>query len=312
MKKQWAKVFVNLALPVSMIACSAYAASNSNQCIDIEDNSARLSCYDNASQIQKSAQNGLETEASAVDERIAKESNQFLEWFSITPHRPNYVLPISHNLSPDYSIYNESGDRFSDTEVKLQLSIKTPLLVNTFRDSTVWFAYTQTSYWQLYADSEESSPFRETNHEPEFLWSVPVNFDVLGLNARLMSVGVNHQSNGRSKPLSRSWNRLTAAIILEKRYVVLSAKTWVRIDGESDDDNPNIEDFMGRIQLGAVYTRGDQTISMGLKNNLRSDNRSGLEFNWSRPLEPESVLPYRQTVNSHFDQDRAFPAVCVI
>ena len=104
-----------------------------------------------------------------------------------------------------------------------------------------WFGYTQTSFWQLYADSEASSPFRETNHEPEVFWNIPTRLSVRGFEARLFSLSINHQSNGRSKPLSRSWNRLTAQVVLEKDHLAFTAKTWVRIDGESDDDNPNIE-----------------------------------------------------------------------
>ena len=55
-------------------------------------------------------------------------------------------------------------------------------------------------------------------------------------------------------------------------------------EDEESDDNPDIEDYMGRLQLGLAYKRGEQVFALGLKNNLRSDNRSGLELNWTFPL----------------------------
>ena len=34
------------------------------------------------------------------------------------------------------------------------------------------------------------------------------NYSLLGWKGRLAAVGINHQSNGRADPLSRSWNRV--------------------------------------------------------------------------------------------------------
>ena len=272
---------------------SASASDTTIECMDIQNSEERLLCYDRAAGAeQKAIENPEEAEVtgSPIEARRERESYQYLNWFSITPHRPNYVLPISYNTSPDYSIYGAEGDQFSDNEVKLQLSVKTPLLLKLWRESTLWFAYTQVSYWQLYADSEASSPFRETNHEPEFIWNLPVNFRFLGADAKAITLSLNHQSNGRSDPFSRSWNRAIGGLVFERSRWVFSFESWVRIDGESDDDNPNIEDYMGRVQLAAAYTRRGETIAFGLKNNLDADNRSGFEVNWSMPLQNQLKL----------------------
>ena len=61
-------------------------------------------------------------------------------------------------------------------------------------------------------------------------------------------------------------------------------KSWIRVDKSSTDNNPDIEDLMGRIQVGAAYKGDVHTIAIGLKNNLSSDNRSGVELNWTFPL----------------------------
>jgi len=57
-------------------------------------------------------------------------------------------------------------------------------------------------------NKDESRPFRETDYEPEALLAFDTHYEVLGWQGRLLGIGVNHQSNGRSNPLSRSWNRV--------------------------------------------------------------------------------------------------------
>src|SRR3546814_1432332 len=67
--------------------------------------------------------------------------------------------------------------------------------------------YTQSSRWQVY-NGEISRPFRETNYEPEILLVFRNNYQLGGWKGRMAAVGINHQSNGRADPLSRSWNRV--------------------------------------------------------------------------------------------------------
>ena len=272
----------------SFVPPTAWAASEPADCADIESEKQRLVCYD--SFFMKQGQSPKEPDVtesepfSPVQSRRREEASLRDRWFSITPHRPNYILPATYNASSDFSQYGPAEDLMSDTEIKFQLSLKTTLLSDLWRNSSLSVAYTQQSYWQLYADEELSAPFRETNHEPEIMWEVPLDFELLGFQARLATFSFNHQSNGRSRPLSRSWNRLTGELVLERNRFVVSAKTWARIDSPDTDDNPNIEDFMGRIQLGAAYKGDRHTFALGLKNSLDGDLRSGVEFNWLFPL----------------------------
>ena len=265
----------------------AYAADSPDECGAIAADNERLACYDlffreDDSQSSRAAR-AVEP-LSPVQARLAEEEALRDRWFSITPHRPNYILPAAYNASADFAQYGPAENLFSDTEIKFQLSLKTTLLTDLWHDSTVSVAYTQQSYWQVYADEELSAPFRETNHEPEIMWNIPVDFELFGFQARFASFAFNHQSNGRSRPLSRSWNRLTGEVVLERGRLVVSAKTWARIDESGTDDNPNIEDFMGRIELGAAYKGDHHTFAFGIKNSLDSDLRSGAEFNWMFPL----------------------------
>ena len=275
-----------LALTLLLASPAAGAATTPEDCAAITEREDRLDCFDLF--FPAPAPRGPDAEPGIRDpvaERARLELESEQNWFSITPHKPNYLLPISHNFSSDFSEYPALGPLFSDTEVKFQISLKTQVLPIQWRNSSLWIAYTQQSYWQLYADENASSPFRETNHEPEIFWQVPISFRILGLDARFASLGFNHQSNGQSGDLSRSWNRLTGQIIAERGAFAMTAKTWVRLaDGIGQDDNPNIEDYMGRIQLGAAFRGENGTVALSLRNNLRSNNRSGVELSWTFPL----------------------------
>ncbi|MEM8817269.1 MAG: phospholipase A [Pseudomonadota bacterium] len=271
-----------------LAAMPLMAASGPEGCASIEAGQERLACYDSFFGRDISAGDGVASSVgereSPVLSRRAQEASLLQQWFSITPHRPNYILPATYNRSADYSNYGDFGGLFSKTEIKYQLSLKTRILPNLWRNSSVWAGYTQQSYWQLYADSAASAPFRETNHEPELVWQIPVSFRMFGWDTRIASLAFNHQSNGQIRPLSRSWNRLTGELVMERGRFAASAKTWVRVDDPDLDDNPNIEDFMGRIQLGVAYKGDRHTFAVGLKNNLQNDNRSGIELHWTFPL----------------------------
>ena len=101
-------------------------------------------------------------------------------------------------------------------EVTFQISFKVRLWRDILgKDLNLWFGYTQRSFWQLY-NFNDSSPFRETNYEPELLLTLSTRFSILGLKGRFFQLGANHQSNGQSEPLSRSWNRIVANMGLER------------------------------------------------------------------------------------------------
>mgnify|MGYP001827333622 CR=1 FL=1 len=269
-------------LPILLLvaAFSAEASdARASQCVSITDDMDRLRCYDAAYE-----QTAVADDLPAYEERLQAEERDQHDWFAITPHKPTYLLPATYNFNSNYDAYGEFGEFFSDAELKFQVSLKTQLWPGMIGDSSIWFAYTQQSYWQLYADSDASAPFRETNYQPELFWSIPTNFEFFGLRGRTVNLGLNHQSNGQSDPLSRSWNRITGELVFEGNRTLYSLKTWVRVDDPENDNNPNIEDYMGRLELGLVHKRERNTFALRLKNNLRSDNRSGVEIDWTFPL----------------------------
>lgn len=230
-----------------------------------------------------------EKDKSALNARLDEEGETQQDWFVLTPHRANYVLPVAYNSSPNYQVYDGevTEDEIDNVEVKFQISVKYQLFDNIYKDNwDFYIAYTNLSYWQAY-NSEFSSPFRDTNHEPEAWLQYNADWDLFwGISCRLIQGGIWHQSNGRTEPLSRSWNRLYLNLVFEKDNFAMSIKPWYRLpEDDDDDDNPDIERYLGYGELRAAYKWKANTFSLMFRNNLRtSGNKGAIELDWSFPL----------------------------
>ncbi|GAA0201084.1 phospholipase A [Kangiella japonica] len=239
--------------------------------------------------------------------------------FAIIPHKPNYLLPVTFNNSPNQDSLETSGDerQVDNIEAKFQVSFKTPFWEKPFGDnSSLFFAYTGQSYWQAY-NKDVSSPFRETNHEPEIFAAWATDWKLGGWQVPYFSLGVSHQSNGRSGLGSRSWNRIYTEFAFEQDRWVLAFKPWWRIPEErkddpldpDGDDNPDIDDYMGYFELYSAYQWDQHNFGILLRNNLRSDNKGAFQFDWTFPLDDEGKLRgYVQYFNGYgeslIDYDR--------
>ena len=230
----------------------------------------------------------------ALDKRLALEGESFRNAFSLTPHRQNYILPFTYNTSPNNDAFAPVGKQFGRTEMKFQFSFKTLLKQNLFGGrGDLFFAYTHLAFWQAY-DAKNSAPFRETNYEPELLYRIVHRQDPADntFRHRLTTIAFNHQSNGKSGAVSRSWNRVYASFVFEKpRFLdlgdfYLELKPWLRIpENENEDDNPSMEKYLGYGELRAVlHTRGLKFSLMG-RNNLRARNLGAVQLDCSFPLE---------------------------
>jgi len=231
-------------------------------------------------------------EGSAIDARLKKEGATLENAFVITPHKPNYVLPVAYK-KPNTRPYQNMAEESIDTiEMKFQLSYKIQLFERQLKKyGNLYVAYTNQSYWQAY-NSNNSSPFRETNHEPEAFFSIATNRKIL----------INHQSNGRSGDLSRSWNRIYASFIFEKSNLYFSIKPWYRIpESNAKDDNPDINDYMGYGEFRAFYKKRQQLFGLLLRNNLDlSANKGAVQLDWSFPLPgSDRVKGYLQYFNGY-------------
>ena len=55
-------------------------------------------------------------------------------------------------------------------------------------------------------------------------------------------------------------------------------------EAADDDDNRDIEFYLGHFEWMGFYQWKDRTLSVMLRNNLRSDNRGAVEIGWSFPI----------------------------
>ena len=292
-------------------------------CTAIEGDSQRLACYDKATgrnqlpAAQKrtepvtapgsnvfsheqsattSAPNNGNTSAplALLDSRWELSPESKLGTFNLRGYKPIYVLPVfatsnQNNLpyspNPVNAVHTPLG--MQDLEGKFQLSLKTKIWQGVFGDvGDLWVGYTQDSYWQVY-NSKLSRPFRETDYEPEAMLMFNTNYQLFGWDGRLLSIGVDHQSNGQSDPLSRSWNRVMAQIGFERDDWTVMFRPWWRIPEQAaDDNNPDISNYMGRADMQIIHEWNGQEFGLMLRDSLRggSQQHGAGRLTWSFPL----------------------------
>jgi len=221
---------------------------------------------------------------SAIERRILSEFDTMDRPYTLTAHRPNYVMPYTYNSWPNNAPFDflDSGDVVRKEEAKFQVSFKFPLSHNLLvPDSTLFFAYTNQSWWQLY-NPDFSSAFRESDHEPELFVRHYGGPRFGGLSVVGWDLGFVHQSNGRPEALSRSWNRLFANVAFDAGNVAVAVKAWYRLPEDSDqDDNPDIYRYLGYGEVRAFYTPNRNTFGLMLRPGTK---KGAMEFTWSYPV----------------------------
>jgi phospholipase A1 len=279
--------------------------AGADSCREIKEDARRLECYDtgagrapDGSPPEKTGEQNLYfSKLWELDEETRRQQ------FTIRPHRSIYALPFTYNDSPNVEAVREANPEkeLKKPEVAFQLSLKVKLLQNLLgRNVDVWLGYTQRSFWQLY-NFEDSSPFRETNYEPEFLVNIRTDYDLLGLRWRFVNFGWNHQSNGQSEPLSRSWNRIVTNFGFEKDRFSFLLKTWCRLpESAEEDDNPGIEKYLGYGELWTYYFYKKHRFGLMFRNNFNFDtNRGALQVEWGFPVFFEHIAGYLQYYNGY-------------
>jgi phospholipase A1 len=297
--------------PIDIRACKA-----------IETDSQRLACYDHATHRDDPSAAAQEDSAGAsrddifgheagkqaaaeqdgtvaprhslLDSRWELSPESKLGTFNIRSYQPIYIMPLfatsdrnetPHSPNPNNNA--QSSEQLDTIEAKFQLSFKTKIWQGVFGDAgDIWASYTQSSRWQLY-NSGESRPFRETNYEPEAMLMFNTNYRALGWDGRLLGIGVNHQSNGRGDPLSRSWNRVIANVGFERDGWSVMLRPWWRIPESTNvDNNSDIGDYMGRAEMQLVHVRDAHEFGLLLRHSLRGgdSNRGSARFSWSFPI----------------------------
>jgi phospholipase A1/A2 len=264
------------------------ADADYDKCRDIGDDKARLACFDGAGQAKGPSASYLE--------RLWKlgESDKRISIDDVQPHHQTYVLVgkwTNHvNMTPSSPAPGRSVGTpipWNEDELSFQLSFKSEIVSRHDFDQKflglanvrAWFAYTQRSFWQLYTP-RLSRPFRETNYEPEAILTFSTGNQENGW--KLLNLGLVHQSNGRSQPQSRSWNRLYGEGGWEWGRLSVLARAWWRIPETSErDDNPDIQHYLGHgdVQLRWGFDN-DKSMSLVLRRSF-STGRGFAQLDWT-------------------------------
>ncbi len=196
------------------------------------------------------------------DEKVKESIGDWMnEKFGLTPYRPNYLLPFSYTTH-NYKEWTPTDGEYKNIEAEFQVSLKMAFKRNLLGMGEIYYgAYSQRSFWQLYI---ESSPFRESNYNPELFVTFPVGSkEYYGLKS--LTFGYSHLSNGQGNIIltdnaqkypemqnrSRSINKLYAQAIFQHKSLIFDLKVWTRI--ANLDDNPDIMDYIGYGRLKMMY-----------------------------------------------------------
>lgn len=248
------------------------------QCAALTDNVTRLACYDRifAAQLPSSAgQEGQESKAvlnltetvrSSLDKGeaviVVEKGGDALPADSAGETADIYTpLSLMYDLDKN-DLRGLLGVREHNPITKLQVSFKSKIAEDLFKTrADLWFGYTQRSDWQIYNQGRKSAPFRNTDYKPEIFLTQPVKADLpFGGRLRMLGAGFVHQSNGQSRPESRSWNRIYAMAGMEWGKLTVIPRVWVRAFDQSGDknDNPDIADYMGYGDVKLQYRLNDR------------------------------------------------------
>lgn len=285
-------------------------------CAKLTDDRARLACYDRLAaadpapgdapaatasaaarpavptDTQVQAAMGLSPETTrgySLDDHWELDQDHKRGVFNFRPHQVNYLM-MTRTAHPNNEPYkpfrdiSDLGTNLAHNELVYQLSFKMKAVEGAFHlPVDLWFGYTQDSFWQA-GNRKASSPFRETNYQPELMLVTPLNFNLLGMHASLLNLGLMHQSNGQASTLSRSWNRVYAQMGLERAGWTVVGRVWKRInEAAADDNNPQIVDYMGRGDLNVTYRENGNDYAALIRRNL-STGRGAVQLSWAFPV----------------------------
>ncbi|WP_392567077.1 phospholipase A [Utexia brackfieldae] len=220
-------------------------------------------------------------------------------YFMLYPYESNYVIQTYTSNINRQSIHSYSwSEHARKDETKFQISLGFPIYRGIFGENSLLGAsYTQRSWWQS-LNASQSSPFRETNYEPQLFVGFTTDYQLLGWTIKDVEMGFNHQSNGRPEQTSRSWNRLYARSMATYNNFTLDLKLWYRIpESAKNDDNPDMTRYMGYYRLLMGYQWDNNTFTAQTHYNWQS-GYGNVELGWSYPIN-DAIRLYAQLFSGY-------------
>lgn len=233
-------------------------------------------------------------DASDIENNETQQSmNNWLQGnFGLKPHKVNYILPFGYREGT-YKSYVPS-DEYRNIEAELQVSLKINVGKNLFGlNENYYMAYTHRAFWQIYS---RSSPFRETNYNPEIFVIFPI-LDDSKFGMRSLEVGLAHLSNGQGNNenvvyanpsdnpgnRSRSVNYMYSKLTLQHGSLISDFKLWVPYFGTDLSDNPDLMDYTGYVRLKLSYFLRKHLFTVMGRGNLVK-GRGAMAVTYSYPM----------------------------
>ena len=274
----------------SVDACILEVVESSSNSMTIGE--AKVQCTPDDMDVPgKSASIELDKTGGVIQDRLNVDDSNILKPFTLMTHNANYILLGAYNFQGlDTGDFEKTYDPelidLDNTEVQFQISFKIPLAVDIFEQKVdIFAAYSVRSFWQLY-NSDNSSPFRETNHEPEVWMQLTSQWHFFGFKNSANILGFSHQSNGQGGYLSRSWNRVYMGLGFEQGNFAFFVKPWIHVEVDfEDDNNSDITDYLGHGEIQVAYKYAKHTFSLMSRNNFESGfSKGAVQLGWSFPL----------------------------
>ena len=218
---------------------------------------------------------GLDQDDSPLAEFFGHFSGHEPIYFVAGPKEPN----VKFQFSFKYAIFNPDA----------------PLLRAVPALAGVNIAYTQTSLWDT---SEASAPFFDSSYKPELLWSdeyMP-SLSRPGRYGLGLQFGVQHESNGKGEPDSRSLNIAYVRPIVtlgdvRDFHVTLAPRVFAYLGGQGD--NEDIENYRGY---------GDLRVTAGWREGLQLSALGRLGDDWDKgSIQLDLTYPLRRVLSGNFD-----------
>lgn len=237
--------------------------------------------------------------------------------FGLKPHRPNYLLPYGY-ATKEYDSY-VPADNYKQIEAQLQVSLKIEPFRNLLNlDEVYAIAYSHLSFWQAYTDS---SPFRETNYNPEVFVTFPLSFRKVIPSLHSLTFGIGHLSNGQGNieeadifeeiealniegdPLylrnrSRSVNYVYATASFETDDLITDITLWLPNGLNNDlEDNPDLMDYLGYGNINLKYFYNQHLFNLMVRLNVAT-KKGAFEASYSHPIS-ENVYFYAKLFSGY-------------
>lgn len=189
-------------------------------------------------------------------------------------------------LSPNEPMYlTIGGGRGSDIKARFQFSFKykifdggTEFIENHRWLDGFYFAYSQTSLWNL---SEDSAPFEDSSYRPSFFWDIPSSKNMY--TPAYYRTGYEHESNGQAEEDSRSIDTLFVWPVWAGKY---NKQAWIvapKFYGyvATGSKNEDIADYRGYVDLWLRYGKQEGVLySMIYRQGKKSSGTTQLEISY--------------------------------